>query len=537
MSTEVESGEVALAPNSEPAPPANALSSSPPRTWLLLVTVLVIATAGIVYELVAGAVASYVLGDSITQFSLVIGVYLSALGAGAYLSKYVSDARLGRAFVEIELGTAIVGGLSAPLLFVAYAYTKAFALVLYGVVTVVGTLVGLELPLLMRLLRARAPLRELLARALTFDYLGALVGSLLFSLVLVPRLGLVRTSLVFGMLNAGVGVASTWFVGDAPSSLASVRVRGALAFALLLAAFVGADRITSMAEDQIYADEVIYAKQTAYQRIVVTRSQHSFQLFLNGNLQFASADEYRYHEALVHPPFAAARAHGRVLVLGGGDGLAAREILKHPDVESITLVDIDPGMTTFSSEFPLLRELNKGSLKDPKMHVVHEDAMVWLSKSQDQFDVAIVDFPDPNNFALGKLYTTRFYALLRARLAPDAAISVQSTSPLFARNSFWCIAHTMRAAGFQIAPYHLAVPSFGEWGFVLGKLAPLQVPSAPIALPAPPGQSALRFLNGESMQALFLLSSDMSETAEAEVNRLDNQILVHYYEKEWRRWN
>ncbi len=516
--------------------------ATPTRTWLLFATVLVIATAGIVYELVAAAVASYVLGDSVTQFSLVIGVYLSALGGGAYLSKFINDDRVARAFVEIELATAITGGLSAPLLFLAFAYTKAFAVVLYGTVTIIGVLVGLELPLLMRILRRRLELRELLARALTFDYLGALVGSLLFSLVLVPRLGLVRTSLLFGMLNAVVGVASTWFVSERPSELRGVRVRGFVCLAILFGAFIQADRVTTLAEDQIYADEVIYAKQTPYQRIVVTRSQQSFQLFLNGNLQFASADEYRYHEALVHPAFAVTAKRSRVLVLGGGDGLAAREIFKYPDVESVTLVDIDPGMTAFSGSFPLLRTLNNGSLQHPKMHLVHEDAMVWLTRrapghegslatdAPDLFDVAIVDFPDPNNFALGKLYTSRFYSLLRARLAPGAAIAVQSTSPLFARTAFWCIVRTIESAGFIGRAYHLAVPSFGEWGFVLAKLEPFAAPTSPAV-------ADLRFLNEDAMRSLFLIPEDMREAPGVEINRLNNQILVHYYEKEWRRWN
>ena len=505
--------------------------ASPPRTWLLFATVLVIATAGIVYELVAGAVASYVLGDSVTQFSLVIGVYLSALGLGAYVSKFITNDRLAHTFVEVELATAIVGGASAPLLFFAFAYTKAFAFVLYGTVTAVGTLVGLELPLLMRILRKRVELKELLARALTFDYIGALVGSVLFSLVLVPRLGLVRTSLAFGMLNAAVGVASTWFVGGSEERLRGARVRGFLAFALLFVGFLQADKLTALAEDQIYADEVIYAKQTSYQRIVVTRNQNSFQLFLNGNLQFASADEYRYHEALVHPAFTVAEEKRRVLVLGGGDGLAVREILKHREVESVTLVDIDPAMTAFAKSFSLLRDLNKDSFVHPKVRVINTDAMVWLASASDMFDVALVDFPDPNNFSLGKLYTTRFYSLLKARLAPGAAVAVQSTSPLFARISYWCIAHTMEAAGFVIRPYHLAVPSFGEWGFVLAKLEGFATPDQP-----PPGME-LKFLNAEAMRSLFLVPGDMREEPGVEVNRLNNQILVHYYEKEWRRWN
>ncbi|MFS8071420.1 MAG: polyamine aminopropyltransferase, partial [Byssovorax sp.] len=282
----------------EPAPAASGegggapRDAEPARTWLLFATVLVIATSGIVYELVAGAIASYVLGDSVTQFSLVIGVYLSALGLGSWLSKFI-DQHLARAFVEVEFATALAGGFSAPLLFIAYAYTKAFPVVLYGTVTVVGTLVGLELPLLIRILKRKIELKELIARALTFDYLGALVGSLLFSLVLVPRLGLVRTSLAFGLLNAVVGIASTWFVTDDREQMTGARARGVVVAGLLVAALTQADRVTTLAEDQIYADEVIFAKQTSYQRIVVTRSTTSFQLFLNGSLQFSSGDEYR----------------------------------------------------------------------------------------------------------------------------------------------------------------------------------------------------------------------------------------------------
>ena len=507
---------------------APAAHRTPPRPWLLFATVLVIATAGIVYELVAGAVASYVLGDSVTQFSLVIGVYLSALGAGAYLSRFV-DRGLARVFVEVELATAVAGGFSAPALFLAFAHSGAFQVVLYALVGLVGTLVGLELPLLIRLLRAEVDLKELLAKALGFDYVGALVGSVLFSLVLVPKLGLVRTSLAFGLLNALVGLASTWMLAERPEDLRGARARAFVVVALLAAGLAQADRFTQLAEEAIYADEVIFARQTAYQRIVVTRSRASFQLFLNGNLQFSSGDEYRYHEALVHPALAAADRRARVLVLGGGDGLAVREILRWPDVRAVTLVDLDPEMPHLARTFPALRELNGGSLDDPRVAVIEGDAMVWLAEHPGQFDVVIADFPDPNNFALGKLYTTRFYALARAHLAEGGALVVQSTSPLFARTSFWCIARTMEAAGFAVRPYHAFVPSFGEWGYVLAKAAPFELPAH-----VPP--AGLRWLDDATLTSLFVMSRDMAEVP-AEVNRLNNQSLVQYYEREWRRWN
>src|SRR6476620_3157450 len=173
--------------------------------WLLYLNVLVIATCGLIYELLAGTLASYVLGDSVTQFSLVIGVYLFALGAGAWLSRFVEEG-LGRAFIEVEYAVALLGGFSAPLLFLSFAYLDGFRTFLFTVVFLIGTLVGLELPLLMRILKEHLEFDELVSRVLTFDYIGALVASVMFPMILVPRLGLVRTSLVFGLLNALVGL-------------------------------------------------------------------------------------------------------------------------------------------------------------------------------------------------------------------------------------------------------------------------------------------------------------------------------------------
>lgn len=503
------------------------MSSAAPKPWLLFATVLVIATAGIVYELVAGAMASYVLGDSVTQFSLVIGVYLSALGFGAYLSKFI-EKNLEKTFVEVELATAVAGGFLAPALYLTYAYSTAFQLVLYAGVILVGTLVGIELPLLIRILRKQISLADLLAKALSFDYVGSLVGSVLFSLVLVPQLGLVRTSLVFGLLNALVGIGSTYLF-DKEKTLRGARWRGIIVAILIFVAFTQAHRITAWGEEAIYSDQIIYTKQTPYQRIVVTKGRASFQLFLSGHLQFSSADEHRYHEALVHPAMSAVERPRHVLVTGGGDGLAVREILRYPEVERVTLVELDPEMTKLAREFPLLRELNEGSLHRPEVEIIHADAMVWLKETDRTFDVIIVDFPDPNNFSLGKLYTTSFYRLARQRLNDGGAMVVQSTSPLFARKAYWCIARTIEAAGFTIRPYHAFVPSFGEWGYVLAKKEGFEIP-------AEPRVEGLRWLDGETMRSLFVLGRDMEEVP-VEINRLNNQLLVHYYEQEWRRWN
>ncbi|MFO0803786.1 MAG: polyamine aminopropyltransferase [Gemmataceae bacterium] len=497
------------------------------RTPVLFLNVLVVATCGLVYELLAGTIASYVLGDSVTQFSLVIGIYLSALGVGAWLSGFI-ETKLARVFIETELGVALVGGASGPFLFIAFGQVSHFQIVLFGTVFVIGVLVGLELPLLMRIVKDQLDFKELVARVLAFDYLGALFASILFPILLVPKLGLVRTSLVFGMLNAAVGLWATWLLEPLlPKRLTALRIRGILVIAILAVGLVQADKLTAFAEHSLYTDDIVLAKSSPYQRIVVTRGRAGFNLYLNGHLQFASADEYRYHEALVHPPMVLSGKPKRVLILGGGDGLGLREVLKWDSVAAVTLVDLDPEMTGLSTTFPPLAELNKHSFSDPRVTVKNQDAFVWADEPQEPFDCAIVDFPDPSNYSVGKLYTTRFYRKLQKLLAPGAAVSIQCTSPLFARTSFWCVVRTLEAAGFHVRPYHAAVPSFGVWGFALCKREPFDIPKA---VPA-----GLQFLTPSMLPGLFEMPPDMGPT-DVEVNRLDNQVLVRYHETDWRRF-
>ncbi len=503
------------------------------RAPLLFLNVFVIATCGLIYELLAGTLSSYVLGDSVTQFSLIIGIYLFAMGVGSWLSRFI-EKHVAEKFVEIELAVAVIGGFSAPLLFLTFAHLSYFSVVLYGMVFIIGALVGLEIPLLMRILQDEMDFKDLVSRVLAFDYIGALAASLLFPIFLVPKLGLNRTSLLFGMLNAAVGIWGTWLLYPLiKKNVTVLRVKGFIILAMLVIAFIKADKLTTMAEDALFVDNIIYAKSSAYQRIVVTKGKVGYSLFLNGNLQFNSFDEYRYHEALVHPGFAAFGSDAkRILVLGGGDGLALREILKYKSVENVTLVDLDPEMTRVSYSVPALGELNNHSFDDPRVTVVNGDAYVWLDNNViEPFDVAIVDFPDPNNFALGKLYSTRFYNLLKQKLRPDSAVVVQTTSPLIARQSYWCIISTLEASGFAVKPFHTTVPSFGVWGYALAKLEPFETPTKP------PAGVELKFLNDNTFGSMFEFPSDTSRPAEEiEINRLDNQALVRYYEAEWRRF-
>jgi spermidine synthase len=491
---------------------------------LLFITILLVAACGLVYELIAGTVASYLIGDSVFQFSTVIGTYLFAMGIGSALSRFFNKGLI-RQFVWIELLLGMIGGFSSAMLMMAFAFTQGFELALYAMVTVMGILVGLEIPLLMRIVKDRYSFRDVIAHVLTFDYLGALGASLLFPIILVPKLGLVRSALFFGLINAGVALWSTFLFAPQLVQRRNLRVACLLVLGMLGLGIFKAKLITSTAEDNIYADEIIFARDTHYQHIVLTRFKDDLRLFLNSHLQFSSRDEYRYHEALVHPGLAAIPAPRSVLVLGGGDGLAVREILKYPQVEKITLVDLDPEMTRLFSTQPMLTELNRSSLVSPRLEIINADAFPWVDSNTDSFDFIVIDFPDPTSYALGKLYTTAFYRAVARHLSSQGFLVVQSTSPMFARDSFWCIAETIRQAGLQIFPYHVYVPSFGEWGFVL---AGTRSYSSPASLPR-----GLRFLNTEGVPALFQFPPDMAQIP-MPANQLNTQVLVRTYENDWK---
>jgi spermidine synthase len=282
--------------------------------------------------------------------------------------------------------------------------------------------------------------------------------------------------------------------------------------------------LTSWAEDRFYGDGVIVRESSDYQRIVVTSGPSGVRLYLNGNLQFHSRDEYRYHEALVHPALAAQGAPRKVLVLGGGDGLAVREVLKHPGVERVVLVELDPHIVRLFRDRDGLAPLNDHALRSPKLTIVQADAFTWLDSNDEMFDAIVIDFPDPTNFSLGKLYTTSFYERVDRHLAAGGFAVVQTTSPLLARRSYWTVVSTIEAVGLTATPYHAHVPSFGEWGFVLMGRRPW---TPPRALPA-----GLRFLTVDGIPALLQFPPDMARVA-AQPNRLSNQVLVHTFEEEW----
>lgn len=515
------------------------MSVRPPTPREAAVLVAAIFTAGlcsIVYELLIATTSSYFLGDSVKQFSITIGLFMASMGLGSFLSRATGEAVLSQ-FVAVEVALGVLGGVSVPALYLCYAYTDLYVPAMVAFTVAVGALTGLEVPLLARVMQHHYPLKVNLSTVLSLDYLGALAATLLFPFALLPFLGTFRSSLVVGLVNLVVaGLFLRTFAGGigARARRASRLTMGVAGVALALA-FALAGRILAPWHDAVYEDRVVLAKQTPYQRIVVTRGKGDVRLFLNGNLQFSSIDEYRYHEALVHPALEAAPRRASVLLLGGGDGLAVREVLKHPDVERVTLVDLDGEVTRLATEHPLLRQLNGDALRDPRVTVVNADALRWLvDHPERRHDVIIADLPDPNDASVARLYSREFYRLVGRRLARGGVLVTQATSPFYARRTFWCIVETLGRAGFRTLPYHVNVPSFGDWGFVLATRDGEGPAIAPAALRV---RVPTRYLDEALLPGLFVFEKDLLPGEPVELSTLDRPRVLSYYLDDWQHWN
>jgi len=502
------------------------------RRLILLVAACVVAACGLVYELVAGAVSSYLLGDAVTQYSLVVGTYLCAMGIGSWLARFVRHEVLST-LVLVELLLALFGGLSGLFTFAVGAWLMPWFIPLfYGQLLVIGALVGVEIPLLVRLIRTEErDTSHTVSDVLALDYMGALLGSLAFPLLVLPLLGMSKSSLVFGLLNLLVAALLVPML-EKPRWTSVV-----LTAAILLGALFGSGRIVRHVEDAMYQDTVVYTEQTPYQRIVLTRWRDDLRLYIDGHIQFSSIDEARYHEALVVPAMSAVPHPARVLVLGGGDGLAVRRILRHPAVTTVDVVDLDPAITGLARSWPGLAALNGGALDDPRVSVHHTDAMAFVEDSDQTWDVVLIDLPDPHSPTLAKLYTTAFYSSVARRLSRGGVLATQASSPFYAREAYWSIVGTIEATspdhpgGALVAwPYHHHVPSFGEWGFVLASRRTLEPDQLTPTLPT-------EVFDAPTLRAMFLWDKDLAMRPDVGVNTLDDPVVATYYNRGWRTFN
>lgn len=500
------------------------------RVRVLIFSAFIAGVCSIVYELLIATTSSYFLGDSIKQFSLVIGFYMATMGLGSYLSRLISDKKLLRYFISAEILLGLVGGLSVPLLYFSFAFFDYFQFTTLFLTSLVGLLIGLEIPLLSRLMSPYFALKDNLSNVLSVDYLGALIATLLFPFLLLPFLGIFKTSLFFGLINMSIGFSVLWFF----SKSLNIEKRTALylysfsALTILITAFLFSQKLLGIWTDQMYDDRVVYSKETPYQQVVLTKSKEDIRLFLNGNLQFSSIDEYRYHESLVHIPMLNCECRD-ILLLGGGDGLAIRELQKYDNLRSMTLVDLDPAVTALAKSNPYISSLNNGAFENERLTVINEDAFVYLSNTDRYFDLIIIDLPDPNNTALSRLYSREFYLLVKDRLSENGSFVTQATSPFYASKAFWSIKKTIESAGYaDVVPYHTHIPSFGEWGFILASKSRIDLDSTKLP-------TSTKYVDAYAIERMLYFEKDMRAT-DIEISTLDSPKILGYYLDGWKHW-
>ncbi|MBZ5752844.1 polyamine aminopropyltransferase [Metabacillus rhizolycopersici] len=500
----------------------------------------IVSVCGIIFEVLFGAAGSYLLGDGVKQYTLTISLFLTGMGIGASISEKVTK-NLILSFVWIEYLIGIIAGFSTFLLFGVSAFLSSGmdAFFLYFITILVGALTGVELPILIRKANEiGVTVQKSTARVLFSDYAGGLIGGLLFVYLLRPEFGLVKSAFLVAIINV---VVALWVLLYFRREIKAFKLHFSVGIAIFLLLFSGVlfgEETAFSFEQKLYRDPIIYTERTDYQQIILTKEQGDLRLFLDGQLQFSSSDEYRYHETLVHPAMATADRKEKILILGGGDGLALRELQKYDEVKSMTLVDLDPKVIELGKTHRDVVNLNEHAFEDDRVEVINEDAFQFLKNKQNTFyDVILVDLPDPNNESLNKLYTLEFYQLVRNHLAPGGSIMIQATSPTFATDVYWSINQTVEAANLQTANLHVDIPSFGDWGFVLAKREAFKLDKAEFTVET-------KFLTTDVLKGLTSFGKDIDKEiidekgkiVPLETNTLTRPTIIEKYEKAWRSY-
>lgn len=486
--------------------------------------------SGIVAEYSLSTLATYFLGDSVFQWTMIVSVMLFSMGFGSRLSQYFTGDLLKK-FIFIELTLSVLVAYSTLIAYVSAGYTIYTGFIIYALSIAIGLLIGLEIPLVIRLNKEFESLHVNIASVLEKDYWGSLAGGVFFAFVGLPYLGLTYTPFLLGSINLLVAILLFIYTRKQLKNTKSLISLNAAIASLLFVGFFIAKPVILYGEQKRYKDKVVYEEQSRYQRIVMTKWKDQHWLFINGNQQFSTLDETKYHEPLVHPVMQLSKPVQNVLVLGGGDGCAVREILKHPSVQSITLVDLDPAMTRLGAEHEVLIEVNKGAMNDPKLKVLNEDGYNFLEHTEEYFDAIIIDLPDPKSVELNRLYTMEFYRLCNKHLRPHGTIITQAGSPYYATKAFECIDTTMAAAGFQTCRIHNQVLTLGEWGWIIGsksmKKATLKTQLQNLQFEG----LETDWINNEAMLLMTSFGKDVYFKTEepAGVNRIHDPVLYHYY--------
>jgi spermidine synthase len=502
------------------------------RSNILKLALFATGLSGIVAEYILATLASFFISDSATQWTLIISTMLFSMGLGSRLSKYI-EKNLLQKFIMIEFLLSILTAYSSLIAYTASAYTIYTGAIIYGLAIIIGLLIGMEIPMVMRLNQAFEELKVNVSGILEQDYYGSLAGGLFFAFVGLPILGLTYTPFVLGFVNFSVAIILYFILY--PKLIGGTRV-GLNAFtggilALLVAGFFLAKPIIFYGEQRRYKDKIIYEEQSRYQKIVITQWKDNYWLYINHNQQLSSIDEVLYHEPLVHPALSLLTMPQDVLVLGGGDGCAVREILKYPSVKNITLVDLDPAMTKLGREHPVLVNINEDALNNDKVTIIHQDGFNFIANHDDYYDAIIIDLPDPKSIDLGRLYSYEFYQMVKRRLRPYGVVITQAGSPYYATKAFLCIDKTLSAAGFNTVPLHNQIVTMGEWGWIIG-IKDERKTSLKTALQSLEfGQVPTRWINNEAMQLMTSFGKTIYTIPvdSVQINKIHNPVLYRYY--------
>jgi len=519
------------------------------KTSLLLVQIFVVSICSLTYELLIGTVSTNITGNSILAFSLAIGLFLAGLGLGAFASRWVEDKVLMERFVLVETTLALVGGFATILLYGAFVFSPYFEFLKVALTLLIGFLSGLEIPILTRILQKEedSKLKSILSSVLSFDYLGGLAASLLFPLILLPYFGVVQLSFLVGIINCLMAGLAIYLFWDTIKTKFEYPIYLSLVLICLIFGVIYSSQLYNFVESYLYRDPILYSAQTKYQRIVLTKKGNDTRLYLNGGIQFSSTDEYRYHEGLVMPAMAnlLEQNPGRkfnIAVLGGGDGLAVRELLKFQDsIETINLIDLDKGVTDLAKNTDVLKNLNENSLANPKVKVLNTDAWTWIQgQPKESLDLVINDFPDPDETVVSKLYSREFFKFIQRVLGQKGILVTQSTSSYSTPKAFWGINKTLSSVFPQTQPYSVYIPSFGLWGFNLAiKNGELNIDKTFQNESVNRVLKDNKFINQNTISKIFILDRDILEPrlkngqkinlSEIKINTLDNLILTNYY--------
>lgn len=488
---------------------------------------------GITAEYIMATLASWCLGDAVTQWALVISLMLFAMGIGSQLSR-TYEKNLCDTFILIEFTLALLVSLSTIAVYTLFGLTEHLAFFIYLLAFLIGLLVGLELPLATRLNAQHENLKTNLSTMLSKDYFGALIGGIFFAFLALPHLGLPRSAAIVGSINCLAAIILGLYSFAKLQHRKTFIICASTIVAIIVAAFIFGDTIVLHSEQRRYRDKIVFSQTTRYQKIIITEFKNQHWLYLDGNLQFATLDEHRYHEPLVHPAMLLADKASEVLLLGGGDGLAAREILRHQNLHTLTVVDIDPQITDLARTHPLLLNINTAALLNSKVNIINADAFTFLQKNNQPYDVIIADFPDPRSADLARLYSRQFFLSVFRNLRHNGVFITQAGSPLFARRAFLAVLKTMRTI-YPALALHTTIASMGDRGWVLARKnqqrhhAQLQAQVAALNFSHLP----LRYLDRKTLNTMLGAQGKnfYADYDDIQVNRLSSLSLYRYYHK------